>query len=52
MAQIIINTRADHPKYEDGDILDVRSDSQIKLCHAEMICNRKAAERNGQGLLI
>lgn len=52
MAHIIINTRANHAKYEDGDILDVRSDSQIKRCHAEMICNRKFFERNGQGCLI
>lgn len=52
MAQIIINTRADHPKYEDGDILDVRQDKHIKLCHAEHICHKKNTERNGQGLLI
>lgn len=52
MAFIVVNTRADHPKYEDGDILDVRQDKHIKMCHAEHVCHRKNFDNNVQGMNV
>jgi len=49
VADLLLICRADHPTYEDGDILCAMSERRILQCHTEHACHVKDAPRARSG---